>query len=90
MEQSIEQFRNELISKNPDVSDTKEVSIPQAIDEAYKSLDILTDLLLVAMNDTSCIGCAKELASSFGEMRIAFNAVAELKSAYEIDAECHE
>ena len=90
MEKSIEQFRSELISKNPNVSDTKEVSIPQSINDAYEAMDILTDLLLVEMNDTSCIGCAKELASSFGEMRIAFNAVAELKSAYEIDAECHE
>ena len=90
MEQSIESFREGLITQNPDVTSTKEVSLPQAIKDAYHSMDILTDLLLIQMDETSCIACAKMLASSFGEMRVAFNAVSELKEAYDIETECHE
>ncbi len=90
MEQSVESFRQELITQNPDVSLTKEVTLVSAIDDAYKAMDVLTDILLLEIEGTTCISCAKMHASSFGEMRIAFNAVAELKSAYEIDAECPE
>ena len=53
-------------------------------------MDILTDILLVEMEDTSCISCAKTHASSFGEMRLAFNAVAELREAHCSDDEEHE
>ena len=90
MEQSIEKFREGLITQNPDVTSVKEVSLPQAIKDAYHSMDVLTDLLLIEMEDTACIDCAKMLASSFGEMRIAFNAVSELKEAFDIESECHD
>lgn len=88
MEQSIEQFREGLITQNPDVTttttttSTKEVSLVSAIQDAYQAMDILTDILLVEMEDTNCISCAKMHASSFGEMRLAFNAVAELREAH--------
>ncbi len=89
MEQSIEKFREGLITQNPDVTATKEVTMTSAIEDAYKALDVLTDILLIEMEDTSCIHCAKMLASSFGEMRIAFNAVSEVRDAYAEDSEDH-
>ena len=45
-------------------------------------MDALTDLLLVEMEASTWIHCAKMLASTFGEMRLAFNAVAEVKNEY--------
>ena len=90
MEQSIEKFREGLITQNPDVSTTKEVTMTSAIEDAYRALDVLTDILLVEMEDTSCIHCAKMYASSFGEMRLAFNAVAELKESNDIGNETNE
>ena len=89
MEQSVESFRQNLINQNRDVTPTKEVTLDSAIEDAYKDLDILTDILLIEMKETSCIECAKMHASSFGEMRIAFNAVAELREAHSIDSEDH-
>ena len=53
-------------------------------------MDVLTDILLAEMEDTSCISCAKMHSSSFGEMRLAFNAVAELREAHCSDDEEHE
>jgi hypothetical protein len=53
-------------------------------------MDILTDILFAEMEDTNCIHCAKMLASSFGEMRLAFNAVSEVKEAYAEDDEPHD
>lgn len=90
MEQSVENFRQSLINQNPDVSHTKEVTLVSAIDNAYKAMDVLTDMLLVEMEESTCIHCAKMLASSFGEMRLAFNAVSEVKEAYADDSEPHE
>ena len=90
MEQSVETFRQELIIQNLDVSLTKEVTLVSAIDDAYKAMDILTDMLLVEMEESTCIHCAKMLASSFGEMRIAFNAVSEVREAYAEDDEPHD
>lgn len=87
MEQSVESFRQELITQNPDVSLTKEVTLVSAIDDAYKAMDTLTDMLLVEMEESTCIHCAKMLASTFGEMRLAFNAVAEVKETYAEDDE---
>jgi hypothetical protein len=52
-------------------------------------MDVLTDILLVEMENTSCIHCAKMQASSFDERRIAFNAVSELREANSIDSEGH-
>ena len=89
MEQSVNEFRQALIEQNPDVSLTKEVTLGSAIDDAYKAMDILTDILLVEMEESSCIHCAKMLASSFGEMRLAFNAVSEVREAYAEDDEPH-
>ena len=90
MEQSVESFRQELITQNPDVTTTKEVTLVSAIEDAYKAMDVLTDILLAEMEDTSCISCAKMHSSSFGEMRLAFNAVAELRDAHCSDDEEHE
>ena len=89
MEQSVENFRQNLINQNPDISLTKEVTLVSAIDDAYKAMDTLTDILLVEMDESTCIHCAKMLASTFGEMRLAFNAVAEVKEAYEDVSEDH-
>ena len=52
-------------------------------------MDVLTDILLVEMENTSCIHCAKMHASSFDERRIAFNAVSELREENSIDSEGH-
>lgn len=82
MEQSIEEFREGLISQNQKVTTSKEVTLVSAIESAYKAIGILTDILLVEMEDTSCIHCAKMHASSFGEMRLTFNTVAELREAH--------
>lgn len=89
MEQSIEQFRKDLITKNPDVADKDAITLSDAINNAYQAMDLLTDLLLVEMEHTSCIECAKILSSSFGEMRIAFNAVSDLKEADSMFNEGH-
>ena len=51
MEQSVENFRQSLINQNPDVSLTKEVTLVSAIDNAYKAMDALTDMLLVEMEE---------------------------------------
>ena len=89
MEQSVDNFRQEPITQNPDVSITTEVTLDTAIEDACQALDILTDILLVEMENTSCIHCAKMHASSFDERRIAFNAVSELREANSIDSEGH-
>ena len=90
MEQSVENFRQSLINQNPDVSHTREVTLVSAIDNAYNAMDALTDMLLVEMEESTCILCAKMHASSFGEMRLAFNAVSEMREAYAEDSEVHE
>ena len=90
MEQSIEKFREGLITQNPDVTATQEVTMTSAIEDAYRALDILTDILLVEMEDASCIHCAKMYASTFGEMMLAFNAVSKLKESNEIANETNE
>ena len=46
--------------------------------------------LLVEMEESTCIHCAKILASSFSEMRLAFNAAAEVKEAYAEESEDHD
>ena len=89
MEQSSDQFRKKLIEQNPDVADSQEITLDTAIENAYEALDVLTDLLLIEMEDTNCNHCAKMHASSFGEMRLAFNAVAELREAKDINNETH-
>ena len=81
MEKPIEQFRAALINQNPDVTDTKTITIPEAINDAYRALDLLTDILAVEMEETSCVRCAMLLSTAFTEMRIAYNLVAELKEA---------
>ena len=81
MEQSIEDFRAGLINQNPDVTDTKTITITEAINDAYESLNLLTDILAIELEQSSCIDCSKLLASVFAEMRVAFNLVEELKEA---------
>ena len=49
-------------------------------------MDVLTYILIVEMEESTCIHCAKMLASSFGEMCIAFNAVSEDREAYAEDS----
>ena len=46
--------------------------------------------MLVEMEESTCIHCAKILASSLSEMRLAFNAVAEVKEAYAEESEDHD
>ena len=65
MEQSVDNFRQEPITQNPDVSIATEVTLDTAIEDACQALDILTDILLVEMENTSCIHCAKIHASTF-------------------------
>lgn len=89
MEQSIEQFRTELINQNPDVTNLKAITLPQAIDDAYRALDLLTDILAIELEESSCIECSKLLASVFAEMRVAFNLVEEIKEA-ELFSERHD
>ena len=53
-------------------------------------MDLLTGLLLIEMQEISCIQCAKMYASTFGKMRLDFNAVSEMREAYAISNEGHD
>ena len=77
MDNTLENFRQQLISQNSDI--TTGSNLTEDIDAAFKALDKLTDTLGEKMNSTECPGCVRNYAVLLGGALNAFNAISDMK-----------
>lgn len=89
MASEIEEFRKQLIEKNPDTSKNKAKQVADDLIIAFEALDRITDNLGELMDETECKDCLCVLAQIRGEMCLHYNAIADTLQDYGEGIEAH-
>ena len=82
MASEIEEFRKQLIKKNPDTSKNKSQQVADDLIVAFETLDRITDNLGELMDETECKDWLCDLAQMRGEMCLHYNAMADTLQDY--------
>ena len=78
MDNTIENFRKQLISENPDAPRLS-VDLLAQVEDAFKALDVLTDTMADHMNATNCPDCSAHRGVMFGQALGALNSIENIR-----------